>query len=384
MPLAEPFAPLQNEKKAPAVLHPGKTAVPCTSPTGEKGLTFDGLKTSVTTLDLSNFAARLDGFDYSISFWLRCDGVQDVKGQEHLSGNTAFPGFTAAAKDSVLFRMPVVGPPKNAIGCALTIVEDGWNHIVFSYSVHRRIMRLQVNGRTVMERCGEGKFFPLAMPAKGIFSLGAFKGSIAGLKIYDDVLNPEEAMTIAVPEAVLDDMRGQIDALRGGGAVAAAETLSAEFAGLREEPGKVNSAALNTLLTQIGLMKKLLPGIQVMGKSTLKNAPFVLFQAKTTSPEIRLPIRMPSNPVYTDVIRATAAGDEVQSATFFLYPYRDLKGVEFFPGELKDDRGNVLPPIEMMFVQCWYQSGWNSYFGGTGNYVPGLQLRDPHLMKIDE
>ena len=383
MPLADPFAQDQDAK-SPAVLRPGQTAVPCVSPVGEKGLTFDGLKTSVSTLDLSKAAAKLDGFDYSVSFWFLCAGIQNVRGKEHLSGNTILPGFTAAAKDGVLFNMPVIGPPGKAVGCAFSIVEDGWNHVVFTYSVSRRIMRLQVNGRTVLEQCGYGKFYPLALPANGIFSIGSFKGSIAGLKIYDDVLNPEEAMTTAVPETVLNDIRKQIDALRDGGAKAAAETLYAEFDALRKDPGKVQSAALNTLLTRIGLVKKLLPGIRAMGEGSLKDAPFVLFQAQTTSPEIRLPIRLPSNPVYTDVVRAVAAGDEVQSATFFLYSYRDLKGVEFFPGELKDDRGNVLPPIEMAFVQCWYQSGWNSYFGGTGNYVPGLLLRDPYLMKIDE
>jgi len=347
-------------------------------------MTFDGLKTSVAKLELKKLGAKMDGFDYSVSLWFRCDGFQNTRNQPLLSGNDIIHGFCVTGPTTVGFWNHTIGPGNSRLYYSIPITMGSWNHAVFSYSVHKRVLRLQVNGQTVMERCGHGKYFPLKLP-KQTFWIGSFKGSIAGLKIYDTVLEPEEALKITVPEDVLTQLDQEIAKLKNAGADKAAQTLTYELNVLRKDPGHIRISALSALQTKLDMMKQILPGVQKLRNSSIKDAPFVLFPAQTTSSEIRIPTRLPSDPAYSDTFKVTAAGGEVQSVTFFVYPFRDLKGIEFVPGELKNEKGNVLSAenIEMMFVQCWYQSGWNSYFGGTGNYVPSLLLRDPYLLKID-
>ena len=67
------------DKTGNAVITPGKNAKEGVGPFGKKAFYFDGTKGAVSQLDLSKIFAKLDGFDYSISFWFKSDAFLNTK-----------------------------------------------------------------------------------------------------------------------------------------------------------------------------------------------------------------------------------------------------------------------------------------------------------------
>jgi len=376
-----------TDKTGNAVLIPGKTTSTCEGPFGGKAFLFDGLKTSVATLDLTKINKKLDGFDYSISFWFRCD-FQDTRNKPLLSGNTPGMGLSLHSPSGGQFRMTSVGP--GGIHSWFELIEGDWNHIAFIYSLHGKIMQMYVNGYPVYDQRNWGVYYPLTTNPSGKFSLGSFKGAIADLKIWEAAVSGEQFKTMELSPSQIGKLRDLVKQIREkGGGLAGAETMAKNMG--KEVEALIAKKRIpiddyNRMTKRVKVAVMLAPRVKNMQNTSLKDAPFLFFQARTISSEIRIPTAFPGDPQYTDMLKAISARDEYSSATFFVYPYYDLKSLEFELPDLKTAKGDVLPKseMEMFFVQCWYQSGWNTYFNGSGNYVPGLLLRDPTLMKIDE
>lgn len=376
-----------TDKCGNGVLTGGSTMTVCEGPFGGKAFCFDGLKTSVATLDLSKIKNKLDGFNYSISFWFKNE-YQETRNQPLLSGNCPGLGLKWVGDESAHFELNSVGP--GGINRWFDTIQGDWNHIAFVFSLHGKIMQLYVNGFAVYDQRNWGVFFPLTENKTGKFSVGAFKGAIADLKIWGAAVPSEQFKTMTLSRAQIEKLRGFLTQIGKKGEGFAGTEMMLKF--LTKEVEDIIAKKTIPIDDYNILTKRLKNGLQLaplvgkMKNTTLKDAPFLFFQARTISPEIRIPIRFPSQPQFTDVLKGISAGDEYSSATFFIYPFRDLKSLEFELPDLKNEKGNILPvsEMEMFFVQCWYQPGWNSYFNGSGNYVPGLLLRDPTLLKIDE
>jgi len=374
------------DKTGNGILTGGETMKIAEGPFGGQAFEFDGLKTSVATLDMSKVGKKLDGFDYAISFWFKAE-PQDTKNKPLLSGNNTGLGVEISGA-SAKFGAPTVGP--GSINNWFPLIEHDWNHVAFIYSLHNKIKILYVNGYPVINQKGYGKFYPLVGNTSGKFRIGSFKGLIADLKIWEAPIPGEQFKNMEITAKNAENLRARIRKLKADGNGTNGTNIMAEVLSkdLEEAIAKKNVPIddYNAITRRLKVAEQLVAASKAMSTTTMKDAPYAFFQARTISPEIRTPDKFPSNPSYTDTLKSVSAKDEYSSVTFFIYPYRDLKDIEFELSDLKSDNGGVIPvsEMEMFFVQCWYQAGWNSYFNGTGNYVPGLLLRDPTLLKIDK
>lgn len=375
-----------RDKTGNGLLTGGETMTVCDGPFGGKAFQFDGLKTSVATLDMSKVAKKLDGFDYAISFWFKAT-PQDTTNKPLLSGNSTGLGIDIRGT-SAIFNARAVGP--GSFSKSFPLIENDWNHVAFIFSLHKKVKQFYVNGYPMHNQIGYGKFFPLVGNTSGKLTIGSFKGAIADLKIWDAPIPGEQFRSMELTEKNAASLRARIAQLKKDGDNTNGVTIMAGELSRELEAAAAKKEMLiddyNTLARRLKVAERLVTASKVLSKTTMKDVPFAFFQAKTISPEIRTPNTFPSGPIYTDTLKTVSAKDEYSSITFFIYPYKDLQSIEFELSDLKSASGGVIPAseMEMTFVQCWYQSGWNSYFGGTGNYVPGLRLRDPTLLKIDE
>ena len=84
-----------------------------------------------------------------------------------------------------------------------------------------------------------------------------------------------------------------------------------------------------------------------------------------------------------------AARDEYEPGSFVLYATKDLGKVQFKVGDLKNEKGAVIPAkeLDLKTVKVWYQNGngWYSYFQDVGKRLcPELLLNDEDLVRVDE
>lgn len=375
------------DKTGNAVIIPGKTAREGVGPFGEKGFYFDGLKTSVSKLDLSKIFAKIDGFEYSISFWFKCDAFLDSKNNPALSGNVLGMGLKFGSLSSANFNIDGIG--RGGIGAWFAINPRRWNHLAVVYSQEKKIAKVYINGLAVVDS-ESGKFWPLNQSGYKILTIGAFKGTIAGLQIWDKPIPPEQVLNMTLTKEYVQELHADISAISAAcnnlpGAKMMTDVLHAELDKLAAS-NPVSMLEYDKLLKRLAATESLIPAVKELAKTKLVNSPFAFMQVRAISPEIRVPTKYPSDPVYTDVLTAVAAKDEYAAVSFIMYPYKDMKKIEFELGELKDDKGNVIGTneLELKFVQCWFQPGWNTYFNGHGNYVPSLLLNDPELVRVDE
>lgn len=377
-----------TDKTGNAILETGKSFRVGDGPFGGKSWEFDGRKTSVSTLDYSKLIKRFDGFDYSVAFWFRCDEIQAFRLDPKLSGNTLGLGLDMNGNGvSAMFRLRGTG---GDVAAWFGINPKRWNHIAVIHSVDKHVTKVYVNGFPVVDRAPSELFYPVNTIPGGKQQLGMFKGAIADVKIWNEAVSPNQFLNMDITKRDYEECKGQIDEVltqtaRADGARIMCKTLTDELDAIYAKKN-VPIVQFNAFLKRLNTVQRLIPAVNALKKTALSEAPYALMQIQAISPDIRTPLTYPENPVYTDELTAIAAKNEYTSISFMIFPYRNVGGFTFELEDMKGDHGGSIPAaeIELKFVQCWMQPGWNTYFNGHGNYVPALLMNDPTLLKIDE
>ena len=378
-----------KDKTGKIFLIPGKTTAECEGPLGGKAMYFDGFKTSVATIDLGKVNKNFDGFEYSLSFWFRCDKIQAFRQDARLSNNN--PGLGVSMWGSgtgASFNMKGVG--LFGLGAGFEINPYRWNHIAVVYAVEKRIRQIYVNGEPIVDSFGRDVYYPLVKFANGKIQIGTFNGAIADIQMWDKPVDIKKLVRFTMTNAALEDLREQANRLlketdSAPGAKIMHGVLIKEVDALAAKPS-FTLAEYNTVLRRLRNAARLIPAINALKKTVYHNTPYAFMSVRAISGEIRNPLTYPSDPEYSEEVIAIAAKDEYTSSSFLIYPYRDIEKIEFELADLKSPEGAVIPKeeIELKFVQAWYQPGWNTYFNGHGSYNPALLLNDPELLRIDE
>lgn len=376
-----------KDKTGNVTLTPGENMKIVNGPSGGKAMLFDGTKKGVGRLDFGKFGKNIDGFDYALSFWFRCDEIQNTKLDSRLAGNSPVPGMDVRSMDSGHFDIRAHGGPGISGGGDLN--AGRWNHVAVIYSKEKRIRLIYFNGFPVTSTAGVGIYFPLRQKYN-VINIGSFKGALADLKIWDKAIPPDQFLNIEILPNMEKELRDTLtEQLKRGGNSPGARMM---VDGLTKEldqaiaAKKIPLEQYNTFLRRIRLLEQLAPGTKLLAKTPLKNTPLALIQVKAVSPEIRTPLTFPSDPRFTSNLRTEAAKGEFVSVSYVFFPYRDVSQVAFEFGDLTGPGGAVIPKkqMELKHVQCWYQPWWNSYFNGHGHYVPSLLLNDPDMIRVDE
>ena len=379
-----------KDKTGNAIVIPGATMKIGEGPFGGKALVFDGLKSAISTMDASKVAKKFDGFEYSLSFWFRCDGIMDPNADVTHANNSVGMNTTIGSMDSARYNVKSVAPDLG-LGATFGINEGLWNHIAVVYCLEKKIKRLYVNGYPIVNVNGIGAFSPLHKNASGKYSIGGFKGAIADLQMWDKAVNPDQFLRMDFTDKNAALIRAKINRIMaecGGarGAEIMCTTLTDELEKFIAQKN-ISMDEYSTFLKRLRVAEWLIPAINANKKSTMKDAPLALMQIRAISPEKYTPITFPSKPVHTDELMTINAKGEYTSVSFMVYAYHDIKDLEFEVHDLKGEKTGATiskDEVEMKFVQAWYQPGWNSYFNGHGSYNPALLLNDPHLLRIDE
>ncbi len=371
-----------------AVLTPGKNMKMAGGPCGLQAFVFDGLKTGAAVIDFQKIAAKFDGFDFSLSLWFRCDEFQNEKADARLAGNSPVNGLTVTGDDSAHFSMKRVGT--GDLSAWLGINKGRWNHLAVIYSVEKRIQLIYINGNLVSKVVQKGLFYPLSQKNYSKLNLGRFKGAVAGLQLWDKAIPPEQFLEIAITPEIIKELKGAVaKVLADSGNVAGmkmmADSVNTKIAAA-ETAGKLALEEYNRILLNVRLMERLTDGTKALAGTALAKTPFAVAQVRAVSSEIRTPLTFPTDPEFTGKLQGIAAKGESVSLSYLIFPYKDMEALSFDLPDLKDRNGNTIGKenLELKYVQCWYQPGWNSYFNGHGAYVPSLLLNDPTLLKIDE
>ncbi len=356
-------------------------------PFGGKALLFNGLKKDGGTIDFTGVARKFDGYSLAISFWFRCDEYLDFRKNPALAGNEVCLGLSLGGPDWATFRL--AGLSGGGFNNGFSILRNSWNHVVVIYAVDKKIKKLFVNGKPVVNVGGTGVHFPYR-PMNGKASFGQFKGAVADLQMWCIDKPEQDFLYLNLRKENYNALQKNIKAIMDatGNAVGGKmlsgtmqEKLDELFANEKVEAKKYSQ--FQELLARV---EKMIPAINSMKKTSLAAQPFAVGVIKPITQIIRTPLTYPDDADFTDELFAILAKDEYTSLSFIALPYRDIEKMEFEFTDLSGENGGIIPAAEldMHLVQCWYQSGWNTYFNGTGNYVPGLLLYDPALLKIDE
>lgn len=379
-----------QDKLGKSLIIPGETTQVGAGPFGGKALVFDGLKSAIATLDASKHAKNFDGFEYTLSFWFRADGIMNPRSDATHADNSIGLYTNLHNMDTAGFSHRAVAPDLH-LGASFAINEGLWNHIAVVYCLEKRVKRLYVNGYPIINVNQRGPFSPLHKNKSGKYTIGGFKGAIANIQMWDKAVDPSKFLNMDFTTENASMIRAKINKIMtdcGGanGARIMCTSLTKELDAFIAQKN-ISMDAYSAFLKRLRVAEWLVPAIIANKKSTMKDAPVALMQIRAISAEKYTPITFPSKPSYDDELMTINARDEYTSISFMAYAYQDIKDLEFEVHDLKGEKtGAILPKdeVEMKFVQAWYQPGWNSYFNGHGSYNPALLLNDPHLLRIDE
>lgn len=372
-----------------AKLIPGENISTCEGPLGGKAILFDGLKSGSATLDLSSIAEKFDGFEYSLSFWFRCDEFVNPNEDAIYADNIPGLGLKLSDMGSGQYTQ-IEHSPFGGINTRVDFNQGQWNHFAVVYSVEKRLKFVYINGYPIIKVNNSGKFYPLIHEKSGKYTIGAFRGAIAELKIWDKAVNPDMFLKMELTPQIEKMVRPEIarilkDCNNANGAKIMCDSLSGE---LDEFVKKkiIPAEDFNNFQKRLYVAKRLVTAINAFKNTGMKDAPLAVIPIRAITDEQHTPLRFPQNPIYTDQLEAINAKDEYSSLSFFVYPYKDIKKIEFELEDLVGEKGGKIPKeeMELKLVQCWFQPGWNSYFNGHGSYNPGLLVNDPELLRIDE
>lgn len=368
-----------SDKTGNAVLTPGKGTSVTVGPFGGKALAFDGTIGGAAALDLDKIKPKLDGFELAISYWIKFDAFQDA--DEIRAGNDSGLGLSLTA-NGFAFHLNSLGPaPVNASGMMST---GRWNHVAFLYSIDKKITALYVNGYPVLNASPGTQRMPLIF---AFGRIGNFKGALADLKIYERPPDPESFLAFSLDDKLYAELTAAIDQIEKSapGAKIMTDALRKTLDAARTSK-RFSLEEYDAFMKKLIMTQKLVPAVNALAGTPLKNVPFAFMQVRAISPEIRTPSVYPTDPVYTATLTGSAAKDEYESLSFIVHPYRDIGGIEFTLNALTGENGGTIPVenLELKLVKCWFQPSWNSYFNGGGNLVPSLLLNDDSLLRVDE
>jgi hypothetical protein len=124
-------------------------------------------------------------------------------------------------------------------------------------------------------------------------------------------------------------------------------------------------------------------------KGSLPTAAFFSYYAvPAISSVMRLPDAYPLDGKFGGDVEIVMARDQYQDASFEVYPFKNLDGVELKLSALKSADGSTFSAenLDLRVVKVWYQNGngWFSYFADPGlKLVPELLLHDENLIRVD-
>lgn len=363
-----------------AKIIPGKETKFINGPLGMKALKFDGSREAVAKLDLGKeIKDKLDGFDFTISFWVRLDSILP-KNQ-----NRTGLGMNFSGNQHFSMGFPITGPGGNATFWSAVPVEKGkWHQISFTYSIDKGEMKLYLDGN-LHQSSIDAELFPLKL---NFNEIGTFDGALASIQIWDRALSEEELSTVAIGPESFMEYRSELEKFNpdSKGLAQMRDNLLKRLTSMRSKD-KVTLSELNDLTKQINTMLHLRDAAKALKSTSLSDAPFALMEVRPVSPIIRTPEAFPPDAEYTSNLRVAAAKGEYEPLSFIIHPYQDIEKFEFIPGDFKSKDGAVIPAsaIDKKVVKCWYQANWNSYFNsGNQILVPDLLLNDDTLVKVDE
>ncbi len=185
--------------------------------------------------------------------------------------------------------------------------------------------------------------------------------------------------------ARLEALRPRVTSLRGAGAGGRALAL-AEFEPLLQE-GEAVLRALGDLETDTDT---LLAGVEAAARMRRLAGPgerCVAYAVRPITNEKVLPVpavpRAPSRR-----LSLAACRGEYEPASFVLYPFTDLAGVQVSATDLNAPGGGVLPAgaVDLSAIKCWYQSGSGGMYPINERkkvLTPELLLKEDALVRVD-
>lgn len=115
-----------------------------------------------------------------------------------------------------------------------------------------------------------------------------------------------------------------------------------------------------------------------------KDAKVAFYAVPAMSDVMRIPDVYPFDGKLGGEVRATLAQGEFESASFELFAFEDMNGVELKVSDLKGPGGTLAADLRV--VKTWFQNGngWVSYFDDVGlKLTPELLLHDENLIEVD-
>ena len=116
----------------------------------------------------------------------------------------------------------------------------------------------------------------------------------------------------------------------------------------------------------------------------MADAKVAFYEVPAMSDVMRIPDVYPFDGTIGGEVRATLAQGEFESASFELFAFEDLDGVELKLSDLKGPGGTLAADLRV--VKTWFQNGngWVSYFDDVGlKLTPELLLHDENLIEVD-
>ena len=116
----------------------------------------------------------------------------------------------------------------------------------------------------------------------------------------------------------------------------------------------------------------------------MADAKVAFFEVPAMSDVMRIPDVYPVDGTLGGEVRATLAQGEFESASFELFAFEDMNGVELKVSDLKGPGGTLAADLRV--VKTWFQNGngWVSYFDDVGlKLTPELLLHDENLIEVD-
>lgn len=349
----------------------GATAQITEGPFGLKALSFDGSADAVSSLGITDPEA----VQFTVAFWVRFDSVLE-------ENDTGLGVYLNPAVWRLQWQLPTVSDRKIAARSVRHLDPGEWCYVVYTCDIRKDRAELYMNG--IWEHTLDGVF-----PVKQDFTaIGRFHGALAGIRLWDRVLTPEEINSFAVTPETLRAVKSRLNAVKAEG-----PGLTRFLSGLKEKAEKLSSqpkaavSELTDLERKVRIAEQLQKSDAAMRGTGLADAPFALMQVKACSTILRQPEKFPPDPVYTDVMRVAAAKGEYEPFSFIVHGYEPVGKLKFTASDFHSENGKTLPAsiLDGKIVKCWFQSNWHTYFKNTfGLLLPDLLLNDEELVRVDE
>ncbi len=307
-------------------------------PFGAKALKFNGKESSVSSFVMKDWNKTPENI--SISFALRLDAADGVK---NTGLGIVLNGNQFSFSDGT-FSLPAKS----------TLKELQWYQIAVVYSVDRKEAKLYVNGR--LDNSVSGK--NLAALNMNLEKFGAFDGAVASIQVWNRALAEKEMLQVTTDDAGLNTLRNRIeeldrtvklDPVKNYLTAITKQIVQKKNTRRMSVQDQERTAALG--MTALSLAEN----EWRFRDSKLANAPFALMQVQASAPYIRSAYSLPEDARYTAELQISAAKGELESLSFVIHPYEDIKDLTFTVSDFKTKDGATLPAsiLDRKVVKNW-------------------------------